>query len=165
MATGAQFYFLKYRTGARQRWFTIGQHGSRWTAATARDRAKELLGQVVDGADPAADRDHDRSNPTVEALARLAQIDAATTPRPKARSKRPGRWHRDRRWDASDQNLWHPHLFSPRKIRVGLKCLPSFAATSHVAPSASLRRLAGPSKPETVDRPPGVSGQAWGNSS
>jgi hypothetical protein len=61
---------LKYRTGARQRWFTIGQHGSRWTAATARDRAKELLGQVVDGADPAADRDHDRSNPTVEALAK-----------------------------------------------------------------------------------------------
>src|ERR1019366_2250701 len=70
MASGAQYYLLKYRTGARQRWFTIGQHGSPWTAAAARDRAKELLGHVVAGGDPAAERDHERSNPTVDALAK-----------------------------------------------------------------------------------------------
>jgi hypothetical protein len=29
--SGATYYFLKYRVGARQRWYTIGRHGAPWT--------------------------------------------------------------------------------------------------------------------------------------
>src|SRR5277367_2537721 len=36
MPSGTRTYLLKYRAGARQRWFTIGQHGSPWTAEMAR---------------------------------------------------------------------------------------------------------------------------------
>jgi len=69
MPSGTRTYLLKYRAGARQRWFTIGQHGSPWTAEMARGRAKELLGQVVAGADPAAEHTRARLMPTVAALA------------------------------------------------------------------------------------------------
>jgi len=54
---GAVTYILKYRTaGARQRWHTIGRHGAPWTPDTARDEARRLLGEVVKGGDPAADK-------------------------------------------------------------------------------------------------------------
>lgn len=50
-------YFLKYRTtDGRQRWHTIGRHGAPWTPDTAREEAKRLLGEVVKGSDPAADK-------------------------------------------------------------------------------------------------------------
>jgi integrase len=50
-------YFLKYRTvDGRQRWITIGRHGSPWTPDTARDRAKQLLGEVVAGNDPSSEK-------------------------------------------------------------------------------------------------------------
>jgi len=29
--SGAKYYVLKMRVGARQRWLTIGRHGSPWT--------------------------------------------------------------------------------------------------------------------------------------
>ena len=55
--SGAVTYVLKYRTaGARQRWHTIGRHGAPWTPDTARDEARRLLGEVVKGGDPAADK-------------------------------------------------------------------------------------------------------------
>ena len=69
LPSGSRFYVLKYRAGARQRWLTIGRHGSPWMPDMARNRAKDLLGQVVDGADPAGERDRERNNPTVAALA------------------------------------------------------------------------------------------------
>jgi len=50
-------YVLMYRTkDGRQRRFTIGRHGSPWTPETAREKAVELLGEVVRGADPQADK-------------------------------------------------------------------------------------------------------------
>jgi integrase len=50
-------YFLKYRTeDGRQRWMTIGRHGAPWTPETARDRAKQILGEVVTGADPSGEK-------------------------------------------------------------------------------------------------------------
>jgi hypothetical protein len=33
--SGAKFYVLKTRVGGRQRWMTIGRHGSPWTAESA----------------------------------------------------------------------------------------------------------------------------------
>ena len=62
-------YFLKYRTAdGRQRWLTIGRHGSPWTPDMARDRAKALLGEVVAGTDPSAEKIALRKALTVEQL-------------------------------------------------------------------------------------------------
>ena len=48
-------YVLIYRTAeGRQRWHTIGRHGSPWTPDTARREARRLLGSVAGGLDPAA---------------------------------------------------------------------------------------------------------------
>jgi integrase len=69
LASGTRMYVLKYRAGARQRWFTIGTHGSPWTADMARNRAKELLGQVVSGGDPAGEREAGRRVVSVAELA------------------------------------------------------------------------------------------------
>ena len=44
-------YVLKYRVFGRQRFFTIGPHGSPWTPQKARREAKRLLGLVADGKD------------------------------------------------------------------------------------------------------------------
>jgi hypothetical protein len=50
-------YILRYRTAdARQRWLTIGRHGAPWTPDTARVEARRVLGEVVKGGDPAADK-------------------------------------------------------------------------------------------------------------
>ncbi|KIZ47274.1 MULTISPECIES: site-specific integrase [Rhodopseudomonas] len=53
---GAPVYVLKYRAHGRQRFFTIGPHGSPWTPERARREAKRLLGLVADGKDPADKR-------------------------------------------------------------------------------------------------------------
>lgn len=50
-------YVLKYRIGGRQRFFTIGRHGSPWTPDAARREARKLLGLVAAGKDPAAVRE------------------------------------------------------------------------------------------------------------
>jgi integrase len=50
-------YVVFYRTSeGRQRWHTIGRHGAPWMPDTARDKARELLGNVAQGADPAGDK-------------------------------------------------------------------------------------------------------------
>jgi integrase len=53
---GAPVYVVKYRASGRQRFFTIGPHGSPWTPEKARKEAKRLLGLVADGKDPADER-------------------------------------------------------------------------------------------------------------
>jgi integrase len=62
-------YMVKYRSQGRQRWFTIGKHGSPWTPDLARREARRLLGLVAEGKDPADKKQKDRSAPTVDALA------------------------------------------------------------------------------------------------
>ena len=52
-----KFYLLKFRdAGGKQRWHTIGRHGSPWTPETARREAKRLLGEVAAGKAPGAPR-------------------------------------------------------------------------------------------------------------
>src|SRR6516162_1790411 len=51
----AATYVVKYRTGGRQRFLTIGPHG-RWTPEKARREAKRLLGLVAEGRDPADEK-------------------------------------------------------------------------------------------------------------
>jgi integrase len=64
---GATSYVLKYRVGGgrrgRQRWHTIGKHGSPWTPETARREAKRLLGLIADGQDPASKREAEKATP------------------------------------------------------------------------------------------------------
>jgi integrase len=50
------FYLLRYRLNGRQRFVTIGRHGSPWTPDTARTEARRLLGLVAAKSDPAAER-------------------------------------------------------------------------------------------------------------
>ncbi|HTZ80652.1 MAG TPA: integrase arm-type DNA-binding domain-containing protein, partial [Stellaceae bacterium] len=72
-------YVLLYRTkDGRQRWHTIGRHGAPWTPETARDEAKRILGEVVKGSDPAADKQAARKAETVAELCDLYFADAET---------------------------------------------------------------------------------------
>lgn len=65
-------YVLFYRTvEGRQRWHTIGRHGAPWTPDAAREKARELLGQVVKGSDPAAEKKEKRNAETVSELCGL----------------------------------------------------------------------------------------------
>lgn len=64
----SKVYMLKTAIGGRQRWFTIGRHGSPWTVEKARTRAKRIIGNIADGKDPAKDRDADKNKPTVAEL-------------------------------------------------------------------------------------------------
>jgi len=70
-------YFVKYRTQeGRQRWQVIGRHGSPWTPEKARDRAKVILGDVADGADPADARRQAKDANTCSELCDLYLADA-----------------------------------------------------------------------------------------
>src|SRR5271167_3196935 len=65
-------YVLIYRTAeGRQRWHTIGRHGSPWTPDEARKEAKRLLGSVARGLDPAEARIDERRALTFEELCDL----------------------------------------------------------------------------------------------
>jgi hypothetical protein len=55
--SAAVSYVLKYRVfDGRQRWHTIGRHGAPWTPDMARAEARRVLGEVVKGGDPSAER-------------------------------------------------------------------------------------------------------------
>jgi integrase len=70
-------YVLKYRTaGGRQRWYTIGRHGAPWTPEMAREEARRLLGEIVKGGDPAAERYAVRRAVTVAELCQRYLADA-----------------------------------------------------------------------------------------
>jgi integrase len=70
-------YVLKYRTTqGRQRWFTIGQHGAPWTPESARQQARQLLGDVARKGDPAAEKRAMRKAQTVSELCDLYLADA-----------------------------------------------------------------------------------------
>ena len=70
-------YVLIYRTlEGRQRWQTIGRHGSPWTPETARAEAQRLLGKVKKGEDPAAAKRAKRQAATVAQLCDLYLADA-----------------------------------------------------------------------------------------
>lgn len=62
-------YVLFYRTkDGRQRWATIGKHGSPWTPDMARDEARRILVKVQDGGDPSGEKQEARKAATVAEL-------------------------------------------------------------------------------------------------
>ncbi|MRI57744.1 DUF4102 domain-containing protein [Methylobacterium sp. DB1607] len=71
-ADGSKSYALKYLFEGRQRWHTIGKHGSPWTPDTARTEALRLLAQARAGIDPEeAKREGARADLTVTELCDL----------------------------------------------------------------------------------------------
>jgi integrase len=76
-------YVLKYRLSGRQRFFTIGAHGSPWTPETARREARRLLGLVAAGTDPASARDQARGADTLAGIADAYLHAARERTRPK----------------------------------------------------------------------------------
>ena len=76
--TGPKVYILKYRAASRQRWYTIGRHGSPWTPENARKKARELLGEIAKGLDPADTRDSNRDAMTISELCDLYIAEGST---------------------------------------------------------------------------------------
>lgn len=72
LPSGRRVYVLKYRVGkgrtARQRWYTIGQHGAPYTPETARVEARRLMGLIAGRDDPQAHRHADLKADTVAAF-------------------------------------------------------------------------------------------------
>lgn len=75
-------FVLKYRFHGRQRWLSIGKHGSPWTAEKAKVEAKRLLGFVADGKDPAESRDDIKKDIPVSALCDLYLNEGVATKKP-----------------------------------------------------------------------------------
>lgn len=48
---GPASYFVKTRVAGRQKWVTIGKHGSPWLPETARREARKILTEAADGVD------------------------------------------------------------------------------------------------------------------
>ena len=68
---GRKVYVLQYRQHRALRRYTIGTHGSPWTAEEARDEALRLLGQVKDGKDPSSAKQAEKDAITVSKLCDL----------------------------------------------------------------------------------------------
>jgi len=61
----ARVYFLKARVRGKQRWLTIGEHGTPWTPETARHEAQRLWGLIRSGADIHIGRGRHTGAPTI----------------------------------------------------------------------------------------------------
>ena len=68
LASGAKTYVVQFRRDGRSQRVKIGAHGP-VTPDQARDQAKRLLGRIVDGADPNAEKRERRAARTVSDLA------------------------------------------------------------------------------------------------
>lgn len=69
---GSPVYVVKYRIFGKQRFLTIGPHGSPWTPERARKEAKRVLGLVADGKDP-ADEKNQAALQAADTLRRIAE--------------------------------------------------------------------------------------------
>jgi integrase len=67
-AGGAKSFVLNYRAQGRERRLTIGSFPN-WPTARARDQARQLRRRIDVGGDPMADRDQERTAPTVADMA------------------------------------------------------------------------------------------------
>lgn len=68
MASGQKTYIVQFRRDGRSHRVKIGAHGP-ITPEQARTEAKRLLGRIVDGADPNAEKRERRAARTVSAIA------------------------------------------------------------------------------------------------
>jgi integrase len=74
--TAVAFVLMYRNADGRLRRFTIGKLGSPWTPDMAREEAVRILGEVVKGSDPAANKQNRRKADTVAELCDLYLADA-----------------------------------------------------------------------------------------
>jgi integrase len=94
---GTRTYLVQYRLGGRAattRRVTIGKHGSPWTPDTARKRAKQILGEVASGRDPAEALTEARKDLTVAGLCDLYVSEGCATKKSTTRATDRGRIER-----------------------------------------------------------------------
>jgi hypothetical protein len=77
---GEAVYVIKYRIFGRQRFVTIGRHGSPWTPDKARREAKRLLGMVAAGRDPQAEKVEAQAK-AADTLGKVADDYAVSSPK------------------------------------------------------------------------------------
>jgi integrase len=87
-------YVLKYRFQGRQRWVSIGKHGSPWTPDKARNEAVRLLGLLADNKDPAQVRDETKNDLTVKELCDLYVAEGCSLKKPSTIANDRGRIER-----------------------------------------------------------------------
>jgi integrase len=92
LSSGCKTYAVKYRIGPKQRWFTIGEHGSPWTPDKARDKAREVIFKARQGEDLQADKVERRNAVTISQVIDL-YLEQGPSDRP---NKRESSWARDR---------------------------------------------------------------------
>ena len=90
----ARVYVLKYRFHGRQRWLSVGKHGSPWTPEMARNEAIRLLGLIVSGVDPADTRDEASNDLTIWELCDLYLSEGCALKKPSTMATDTGRVER-----------------------------------------------------------------------
>ncbi len=81
----ASSYFLKTRIKGRERWITIGRHGSPWTPDAARKQALKYLSEIAAGQDPAGNQEKFRTTPDLKAVAEQFMAEHGVKLKPKTR--------------------------------------------------------------------------------
>ena len=87
-------YVLKLSFQGRQRWISIGKHGSPWTVEKARNEALRLLGIAASGTDPAEARDEIKNDLTISELCDLYISEGCATKKPSTLATDRGRIER-----------------------------------------------------------------------
>jgi integrase len=127
----AAVYVFKYRQRGRQRFITIGRHGSPWTTEMARDAAKRHLWGLAEGRGPADHRD--RSVPSFAEFAERYMASYA------AGRKKPRSLAEDRR--NLDRHIL-PLIGDLRLDEIGRRDIASFHTAQHSRPVNANRCLA-----------------------
>jgi integrase len=112
--SGEKRFAVKYRVGRQQKLFTIGAVGSPWTVETARDRAREILGELSQGVDPQIQKTASRNELTVNELIDL-YLEEGPADKP---NKRASSWEGDR-------SSLHSHIRPLLGKRIAANLVPS----------------------------------------
>jgi integrase len=112
--SGEKRFAVKYRVGRQQKLYTIGAVGSPWTVETARDRAREILGELSQGVDPQVQKTVSRNELTVNELIDL-YLEEGPADKP---NKRDSSWEGDR-------SSLHSHIRPLLGKRIASTLVPS----------------------------------------
>lgn len=88
---GTKSFILNYHINKRERRFTIGKFPA-WTAAAARDKAKELRRLIDQGIDPQKEKTERRDAPTITDLWKEYEKDHFPTLSPRSQTDQRGMW-------------------------------------------------------------------------
>jgi integrase len=124
-------FVLNYRIHGRERRLTIGKHPE-LTATAARERALQLRTRIIDGHDPLAEREQERSQPTVSQLTKQYLDEYAAT------HKRPTSLRNDRQMI---QRIIVPTIGSLRLKSIGKRDIQSLHASLNSTPYRANRVL------------------------